>query len=137
LLIVVVVTVVGVGILSGTDDRRDGESPDDIEITATPSGAGLEHRGGNRFDASRVSVVVRAGETEQRFVLADDFRTNDSDGTTVGPGQRWTQNTTESYSGEIEVLVVDSERGAVLEQTTAVVGRRTSISAAWSSPDRR
>jgi len=59
--VIVVVTVVGVGILSGTDDRRDGESLAAIEITATSSGVGLEHRGRNRFDASRVSVDCPRG----------------------------------------------------------------------------
>lgn len=119
--VVVVTTTAGFYILTDVNERAEGDRLADIKITPTASGVGIEHRGGDDFNASKISVLVR-GATEQQFVLADEFAPPDGNTERFAPGQRWEQTTGDSYDGELTVLVVDSEGGRVLEQTTAVVG---------------
>ncbi len=117
--VVVVVTITaGFYILTDVNEQTAGESRADLEITTNESSVVIEHRGGDSFNASSISVIVRTGDTEQQFVLAEDFTTADGDPDRFSPGQRWEQATGDSYSGDIEVLVVDTERGQVLEQNT-------------------
>ena len=119
--VVVVTTTAGVFILSDLNDRTEDDTRADIDISPTASGIVVEHRGGDECNASDISVVVR-GATEQQFVLAEDFAPTAGSAAQFVPGQRWEQNTGDSYDGELTVLVVDTEAGKILEQTTTVVG---------------
>ncbi len=119
--IVVVTTTAGFFILTDVNEQTDGESRADLKITTNNSSLVIEHQGGDEFNASAISVIVRTGDTEQQFVLADDFTTADGDPDRFSPGQRWEQATGDSYRGDIEVLIVDTQQGQVLEQTTVVI----------------
>lgn len=119
--IVVVTTTAGFFILSDVNERTQGESRADLELTANTTAVVIEHQGGDSFNASKITVIVRTGGTEQQYVLADGFSTDDGTGDRFAPGQRWEQTPPNSYSGDIEVLVVDTERGQVLEQSTVTV----------------
>ncbi|WP_436901044.1 type IV pilin [Halovenus halobia] len=119
--IVVVTTTAGFFILTDLNEQTEGESRADIEITANSTAVVIKHQGGDGFNANKITVIVRTGGTEQQFVLADRFRTDNGNGDRFAPGQRWEQTPPNSYSGDIEVLVVDTAGGQVLEQSTVTV----------------
>lgn len=119
--VVVVATTASFFILTDISDRTEDEKRADVEITPTASGIVVEHRGGDSFNASRISVVVQ-GAADQQFVLTDDFAPTTGSSDRFVPGGRWEQTTSDSYSGELTVRVVDTEGQRVIEQTTAVVG---------------
>lgn len=119
--IVVVTATAGFFILSDVNERTQGENRADLEITANSTAVVIEHQGGDEFNASKISVIVRTGETERQSILADRFSTDNGGDDRFKPGQRWEQNPGNSYSGDVEVLVVDTEGSQVLEQTTVSV----------------
>jgi len=114
---VVTVLVLGAGsvVLSNlvqSDDRPLAT----IESSATATNVTIEMRGGDRFSAADVAVIVRNG-TETRLGLAAEFRQiSGADNGTLEPGDRWRDRSYTPPSGEFRLLVVDTDSGTVLHE---------------------
>lgn len=121
--IVVVTTTAGFFILTDVNEQTDGESRADLEITVNETTVVIEHQGGDSFTANTISVIIRKGGEENQSLLTDSFYPVDGNTGRFAPGQRWEQkqDANRRYSGEVVVLVFDTERGQLLEQTTVDV----------------
>jgi len=119
--IVVVTTTAGFYILTDVNERTADNSRADLNITANETSVTIEHQGGDSFNASAISVIVRTGGEENQSILPESFYPVDGNDDRFAPGQRWKQNGSRNYSGEVEVLVVDTEGSQVLEQKTVDV----------------
>lgn len=120
---VVTILVLGTGllVLSDTIDT-DEEALATVESDLTVDNLTLDVRGGDVVDASAVAVILRANSTERLRLDRNFTLRRGTDDRTFEPGDQW-RGDNPLGSGEISVLVVDTDSGAVLHEATYVVGR--------------
>jgi len=121
---VVTVLVVGVGAVLISDLlQNDEQTVASIESDVTAQNITLEVTGGDTIDASTVDVIVRSGDDEYRLGLAANFSLRrGGSNQTLEPGDRW-QGATPITSGELRLLVVDTDTGALLHKAVYEVGQ--------------
>lgn len=119
--VVVLVSVVGAGVIANFSSQAEaGERSVDAGINITADNVTITHRGGDPLADSAVEVIVRNGSAERRYDLSTDTidRTGDDDGR-FDPGERGVF--AHSLTGTVSVLVVDTERNAVIGRGEARV----------------
>jgi flagellin-like protein len=112
--VVVLVSVVGAGVITNFSSQAEaGTVSADAGVNITADNVTITHRGGDILADSVVEVIVRNGSAERRYELSTDTiaRTGDGDGR-FDPGERAVF--AHSLRGTVSVLVVDTERNAVI-----------------------
>jgi len=112
--VVVLVSVVGAGVITNFSSQAEaGGISADTDVNITADNVTVIHRGGDTLADPAVEVIARNGSTERRYELSTDAiaRTGDGDGR-FDPGERAVFNN--SLRGTVSVLVVDTERNAVI-----------------------
>lgn len=108
------VSVAGFGIIEYQKAQAPAGVNADLGAVVDGANLTLHHLGGEPVEASKTDVVTR-GAAVQQF-LGDDATEVSGDGDDLfEPGERWRWTASEAFTGNVRVLLVEQQTGAIVD----------------------
>jgi len=109
--------LVGTVVIGNVTDQARGDPLAEINASATAENLTLTHSGGDSFDETAITVILRQDGDETRYGLESFTETRGTDTARFSPGERWTRNHT-LQTGLTRVLVVHRPSNTVVHDET-------------------